>query len=97
MKTRVFLLATIIVTCAVTLLSGREPSSVPTNGAQDYGCAVIAVNIPTQARPVGVLQIPSPAANFIAIGLWARHSWHHFWGETLDRQHCVWSADSGEK
>ena len=71
MKTGMVLLATIIVTCAVTLVSGRRPNPVPANHAQDYRCAMLSVNVSPRARPVGVVQIPSPAANFIAIGHWA--------------------------
>lgn len=97
MKRGMFLLVALIVTCAVTFVSGREPNPVPANGAQDYGCAVITVNMPTRVRPVGIVRIPSPAATFLEIGLWARDRWHRFWAEPLDAQDCVWSADSPER
>jgi hypothetical protein len=97
MKTGMFLLATIIFTSAVTLVSGRKPDPAPANRAQDYGCATLSVNVLPRAHPVGVVQIPSPAANFIALGHWARHRWHRSWGEPLDQQDCVWSADSAER
>ena len=44
MKTGIFLLGTLIVTCSVTLVSGKKPNPLPANGPQDYGCEVIAVN-----------------------------------------------------
>ena len=97
MKAGMVLLATILVTCAVTLVSGRKPNPVPANDAQDYGCATLAVNVPARQLPVGVVQIPSPAANFMAIGYWARHRWQRLWGEPVDRLDCVWSADSAER
>jgi hypothetical protein len=97
MKTGMVLLGTLIVTCSVTLVSGRKPNPVPARDAQDYGCAMLSVNVPPRARPVGVVQIPSPAANFIAIGHLASNRWHRFWGEPLDHQDCVWSADSAER
>ena len=94
MKTGIFLLGTFIVTCSVTSVSGRKPNPLPANGAQDYGCAVIAVNTPTRARPMGIVRIPGPAATFLEIGLWARDRWHRFWADPLDRQDCVLLADS---
>jgi len=97
MKTGVFLLATIIVMCAVTLASGRKPNPVPANRAQDYGCAALSANVPPRAHMVGVVQIPSPAANFIAIGHWALQQWHRFRAEPLDQPDCVWSAHSAER
>jgi hypothetical protein len=97
MKTGMVLLGALIVTYAVAFVSGREPNPVPANGVQDYGCAVITVNMPTRARPVGMVRIPSPAATFLEIGLWARDRWHRFWAEPLDPQDCVWSADSPER
>jgi len=56
MKAGMFLLATIIVTCAVTLVSGRKPDPVPANRPQDYGCAALSVNVLARAHPVGVVQ-----------------------------------------
>ena len=90
MKTGVFLLAGLIVTCAGTLaVGGRNSNRIPANDAQDYACAVLAVNVPARARPLGIVQIPSPAANFLEIGYWARDPWHRFWGEPLDRRDCL--------
>jgi hypothetical protein len=97
MKTVLVLLATIIVACTVTSVSARKTNPVPENQAEDYECAMLSVTVPQRARPVGLVQIPSPAANFTAIGLWARYRWHRFLGEPLERQDCVWPADSAEK
>jgi len=97
MKTGMFLLGALVVTCAATFVAGREPNRVSSNGAQDYGCAVLAVSVPSRARPVGVAQIPSPAANVLEIGHWVRDRWHHLWAEPLDREDCVLSADSPER
>jgi len=94
MKTEMYLLGALFVTCAVTLGSGRKPNPVAASDAQDYGCAALFVNVPPRARPMGVVQIPSPAANFLAIGLWARDRWHGLWGEPLDRQECVASPSA---
>ena len=97
MKIGTFLLGAMIVTCAVTFGSGRKSNLVPANGPQHYGCAVLAGSVSTRARPVGIVQIPSPAANFLEIGHWARDRWHRLWGEPLDQQECAWSADSAER
>jgi len=94
MKTGTFLLGALIVTGAVTFGSGRKSNLVPANGPQDYGCAVLPASVSTRARPVGTVQIPSPAANFLEIGHWARDRWHRLWAEPLDRQDCVLSDDS---
>lgn len=85
MKAGMVLLGVLIVTCAVTLTSARKPKPVPANVAQDYGCVTLSMNVPPREHPVGVMQIPSPAANFIAMCHWARQRWHSFWGEPLDR------------
>jgi hypothetical protein len=90
MKTVMCVLGALIVTCAVTLVGGRKP--VPADDVRDYGCAEFSVNVLLRSRPMGVVQIPSPpAANFLAIGLWARDRWHSLWGEPLPRQECVTS------
>ena len=96
MKAGMFLLGALIATCAVTFMSRREPNSVSADGARNYECAVFAVNVPSRARP-GMVQIPSPAANFLEVGHWARDRWHRLWAEPLDREDCVRSADLAEK
>jgi hypothetical protein len=97
MKRGMFLLGALVVTCAVTFVSGREPHPVSANGAQNYGCAALSVNVLPRTHPVGVVQIPIPAANFITIGHWVRDHWRRLWGEPFDREDCVWSADSAER
>lgn len=75
----------------------KRAQPVPAKGAQDYGCAVIAVNMTTRARrPGGMERIPSPAATFLEIGLWARDA-GTVSGRSLDPQDCVLSADSPER
>jgi len=94
MKTGMFLLGALIVTCAVTFVSGREPNPVPANGTQDCRFAAIALNMPAPTRSAGMLRIPSPAATLLEISLWARDRWRRLWVEPLDRQDCVLSDDS---
>ena len=93
MKTGMFVLGALIVTCAVTFVSGREPNRASADGVLDDGCSVLNVNVSKRADSPGIERIPGPAANFLEIGLWARDRWHRFTGEPLDREDCVYSPE----
>ncbi len=97
MKKGMFLLGALIVMCAVTFVSGREPNPAPANGTHDYRCAAIALNIPAPTRSAGMVRIPNPGVTFLEISLWARDRWHRLWAEPLDPQDCVLPDDSPDR
>lgn len=86
MKTGMLLLSALVITCALTFVSGRKPNPGSANGIQDYECAVRAGSVGSRAGTMGLVRIPSPAASFLKMGHWARDHWHSFWGQPLARE-----------